>query len=168
MITDPSGTGSKGLPATLVFHDLLDEGERASLTDAASDAGLALDIRESTPTRTLETFAWAYLLTLPIQQFVKGFMSEEGKAASVNLNAFLSQLLRRSRSAGAPLDDSPATILVRDTQSHLSWIISDTSHLDPKVWDALVSQALAAQAGDGAPIDIYVWDAESQQWNPLD
>jgi hypothetical protein len=165
--TDEIGGGNERVRATLVLQEPLESARRGPLEVAASEVGLLLELRESTQTRSFEAVAWTYLLTLPLQEFLKGLMNEEGKAASLKLRDLFSQLVQRTKSSGST-DDNQVTLLVRDTASHRSWIISDISQLDPEAWYALVNQALATSDADDAQIEMYVWDSESKRWSALD
>jgi hypothetical protein len=157
---------SRGTPivASLIVPESLDADLIEVLERDAESVGIRLNVRSAATVRTLEQFAWIYLLTLPLQQFVTGYMLEEGKNASNGFRALIARLItQRSR---MPPSDAPTSLLLRDSETRASWLISRQEVECSDSWEALLSSVLAASRGDHT--EVFVWDAEKSRWRRYD
>lgn len=127
------------LPAEILIAAELSADDATQLVDDLEAVGLAADLREVAPRRSLEGLAWLALIAVPLQPFFNKLLENFAADAYVRLSALAARILGATRRRQQPTE--PRVLLLQDPGTGVR--IALEPDLPPKAFEQLLVVDLA-------------------------
>jgi hypothetical protein len=145
----------------LAYQELTTE-QLDSIRSDFAECAIDLDFEEGGLSRALspeQVFA-AYVLTIPLTQWMTGFMREHGRHAAESLRSAIASLLKRCRRESATSPDH--FVLLRNGDNAGQTFLIPASNVPLAAWHLL--EAITASKAPVLDVQVLTWDDDLETW----